>query len=859
MSRLGDWVRIAVLDLRGDLKHFGVLLACLALGTCTIAAVGSVGDALQDAIVHDATKLMGGDLEVSRADRRATPDERAFFETLGPTAEADDSNGSATAGDNTAFLDIIAVDNDYPLVGNVASPQLHDGEKPTALLSKQDGLWGAIVNPIILDRLGIKVGGHFNIGSTEYVARGTLESLPDGAARGFHLGLTTLISVDALAATPDARPPLPGMLTQYRYKIVLKDKTADTALAAYAAGAQAIADKLHDTEWAARSPRDAAGNLARYYDVFTQFLLIVGLSALLVGGVGVSNAVSAYITERQRSIATMRALGATGARIMVHFLVQLGILSMVGIVIGVVLGAAATALALPLLGKILAIDLPPSIYWKALATAVGFGILVAFAFSFVPLLRAQKLKPAMLFRSVGGAMERLKWQELLRPQALLPLIAAAALIYLLALVTTQNPMLVNWYAVGVVGAFLLLRGAGLLLQLVLRLIPPLPNTGIRNALKAVYRPGSPAPVVILSLGLGLAMLLLIILIDNNTRNQLQGEVAHDAPTYLATDLFPDEVAELTTMAQTDKDIAKFVPAPMYRGKVTAVRGVPSTSIKGVGEEGVFLLGGSNNDDIPITWAGDLPADSQVTQGQWWGKDYSGPPLISLRTTTAAALGLKIGDKLDFLLYNQRFTATLANLRDFQWQSGMNFMVTFSPHALDGLPGTFMAGVYAQPDAVMPVGRKLAQAYPDLTFIPIGDALNQAATLLDQLSTAVDVVGGLAVINGLLVLAGTMAAGRAQRESDAVINKVLGATRGDVIKAFVLEYSILGAFAAVLAAALGVAGAWAITVQVLQVGYGIDVGLLALVIVFTVALTIATGAATTWGALSTRPAQFLRTE
>ena len=160
---------------------------------------------------------------------------------------------------------------------------------------------------------------------------------------------------------------------------------------------------------------------------------------------------------------------------------------------------------------------------------------------------------------------------------------------------------------------------------------------------------------------------------------------------------------------------------------------------------------------------------------------------------------------------------------------------------------------------MPVGRKLAQAYPDLTFIPIGDALNQAASLLDQLSTAVDVVGGLAVINGLLVLAGTMAAGRAQRESDAVINKVLGATRGDVIKAFVLEYSILGAFAAVLAAALGVAGAWAITVRVLQVGYGIDVGLLALVIVFTVALTIATGAATTWGALSTKPAQYLRTE
>ena len=469
MNQLRNWVRIALLDLRGDLKHFGVLLACLALGTMTIAAVGSVGAALQDAIVRDATKLMGGDLEVSRSDRRATPAEQAFFETLGPTAEEDDSNGGATAGDNSALLDIVAVDNDYPLVGHVESPQLKDGAKPASLLANTDGAWGAIVNPIILDRLGIKLGGLFKIGDTQYQARGVLVSLPDGAARGFHLGLTTLISVDALAATPDARPPLPGMLTEYRYKIVLPNKTADGALAAYAAGAKAVADNLHDNQWATRSPKDAAGDLARYYDVFTQFLLIVGLSALLVGGVGVSNAVSAYITQKQRSIATMRSLGATGNRILVHFLTQLGILSAIGIVIGVALGAAATAAALPALGQILAVDLPPSVHFGALATAAGFGVLVAFGFSYVPLLRAQKLKPALLFRSVGGAMEKLSLRELSRPRALLPLVVSAVLIYLLALLTTHDLTLVNWFAVGVICAFLLLRVAGLLLQAVLRL------------------------------------------------------------------------------------------------------------------------------------------------------------------------------------------------------------------------------------------------------------------------------------------------------------------------------------------------------------------------------------------------------
>jgi len=201
MSRLGNWLRVALLDLRGDVRHFGILIACLALGTCTIAAVGSVGAALQDAIVRDATVLMGGDLEASRADRRATPEERAFLNTLGATAEEDDSNGRATAGDNSAFLDIVGVDNNYPLVGRVDSPQLSKGEKPAALLASKDGAWGAIISPIALTRLGIKVGDDFSIGQTKYQVRGTLNSI-------FAIWQTTRLSssLPVVATTTSARP-----------------------------------------------------------------------------------------------------------------------------------------------------------------------------------------------------------------------------------------------------------------------------------------------------------------------------------------------------------------------------------------------------------------------------------------------------------------------------------------------------------------------------------------------------------------------------------------------------------------------------------------------------------------------------
>jgi putative ABC transport system permease protein len=851
MNSLRAWIRIALLDLKGDLRHFGVLLACLALGTCTIAAVGSVGGALQAAIVRDASKLMGGDLEAARSDHRASAEEIAYLRTYGQVAEIDDSNGRGDgASGDSAFLDIMAVDDNYPLLGHVVSPQLPAGQKPAELLAPKDGVYGALLDQVALDRMGIGLGGTFKIGDTEYQARGTISSLPDGAARGFHLGLLTVVSVDALANTPDARPPMPGMLTQYRYKVLL-DNGMD-----YDQASTAILGHFNDpTHWKTRSPRDAAGNLARYYDMFTQFLTIVGLSALLVGGVGVSNAVSAYISERQRSVATMRSLGATSSRITVHFMVQLGVLSLIGVMIGVVLGAASTALALPFLGHMLGIDLPPSIDAEALLTAIGFGMLVAFGFSFLPIVRAQKLKPAMLFRSLGTS-EPLEHKHTVQPLVVLPLAVTAGLIYLLAVLTTGQISLVTWYAAGVVIAFLLLRFAGVGLQLLLRLLPPLPNADIRHAFKSIVRPGSPAPIVIMSIGLGLAMLLVIALLDNNLRGQLQGEITRDAPTFIVTDLFPDEVTDLADFSKTNPNIVGFTSAPMFRGAVTEINGRPASEYKDVPEEAKFLLGG----DTPMTWTGPLPPKTRVVAGEWWGPDYHGAPQISLRTSTAQALGLHVGDTITFSFYGQTVKATISNLREYEWQTGgLNFMVTFSPHALDGLPGSTLGGIKAAEGQEKAAERDLARAFPDLTFIPIGDALAKAADILDKLSAAVDIVGGLAVVNGLLVLAGTMAAGRKQREFDAVIVKVLGATRADVLRSFVFEYGLLGGFAAVLAAVIGIFAAWAITQKALEVGYAVDIPLILIVIAGTIAATIATGAATTWGALSTRPAQFLRAE
>ena len=350
------------------------------------------------------------------------------------------------------------------------------------------------------------------------------------------------------------------------------------------------------------------------------------------------------------------------------------------------------------------------------------------------------------------------------------------------------------------------------------------------------------------------MLLVIVILSANLRNQLLGEVTKDAPTFVATDLFDDEVVDLEDFLNSTGVITNFQHSPMIRAAVTKVNGVPSEDIKGISEETQYMLTG----EILMTWAGDLPANSTVTAGEWWGPEYSGPPLVSLRDKTMTDLKVKPGDTMELTLFGESIEVTIANFRDFQFQSGLNFLVTASPGTFDDFPGTNLATIKTKPGEEKNMERALARRYPDITFIPVGDALNQAASILSQLSTAVNIVGGLAVINGLLVLAGTMAAGRKQREADAVVNKVLGSTRGDVVRVFATEYALLGAFSALLATGVGIAGALGImkTAQ-MDVGFSVDPMLVVGVMVGAIVLTIATGALTTWSALSTRPAQYLR--
>lgn len=846
MQGLLKAIRIGLLDMRGDMRRFGLLIICLAVGTALIAGVSSVGASIRHAVEENAAVLMGGDVELSRADRQATTDELAVLSRFGKLSSVIDTNVRAEVGEQDAFVDLISIGPSYPLLGEVGSPQLPAGETPFEFLSFRDGMFGALVNPLMLDQLGIGVGDTLQIAGTEFQARGVLGSLPDAAVRGFRLGLPAVITTDALAVLSDRTSPLPGLGTFFRYKLVLNEGDADS-------GKAALVSALADPSWTVRSAREGLGPMVRYYDLFMRFLVIVGLASLLIGGVSVWTSISAYVAERANVIAVLRSMGAGRTRIFVHFFAQIAALAAIGVGIGLLIGASTALLALPVIGQAVGVSLAPALHVQPLLVAGGVGLLIAFAFSYLPLQQAQTISPVTLFRAKGLAAPPVDWAALLGSPRIVPLLLAAVAFLWLAVVMTDDPVLVAAFAIVSVLSVVLFQVGIWLARQALRHTPEPRNRVLRYALRNIASSGTNASSVVVSVGLALAMLVVVLVLQVNLRNEYLGASVFDAPTLVASDLFPDEVEQLQALKDEGGDVTAFAATPMLRGALSALNDMPAAQLQARGPEASFLLSG----EVPLTYRSQLPASSKLVAGQWWSADYQGAPLLSLHQSLRSGLGIDIGDKLSFVIFGETITAEVANFRDYSWQGGIDFLATFSPGVLEAYPSTLLGAVTAARGREEAVERQLATAFPDVRFIAIGATLEQITRALSQLSLAASLVGGLAVGNGLLVLIGSLATGRRQRQADAVITKVLGARRFDILAVSVLHYVLLAAFAAVLATPLGIGLAWILTMVLLEVEFALDVATLAAVDLGAIVITGLLGATTILGVLSVRPVRYLR--
>jgi putative ABC transport system permease protein len=838
-------IKIALRELRAGAGGLVVFVFCIALGVAAIAAIGSLSAAFDQALTDNGRTLIGGDISFELVHARATADERRSLARLGAVSESASLRAMARYGGKSALVELKAVDNAYPLFGTVGVL----APKGAGAAWRRTGV--VLVEPTLLARLGLAIGDRLKIGDAQVTIGGTLGQQPDRLADRLAYGPHVLLSLATLAKTHLVQP---GSLVRWTYRLKLPHDTG-TDPAVLARARIAIRNKFPQAGFEVRDWTDPAPDLRRDTRRFTQFVGLIGLTALLLGGIGVGNAIHAYMTKKRDVIAIFKSLGATSRLVLAVYLSQALLLTAAGIAVGLAIGAATPAILSALYGSALPIALATAPHPLPLAVAAAAGLLTMALFVLWPLGRASAIPPAALMRDDLGGNARLAtaW-----PFAAASLLAACGL-FALAIATSTEKLITGAICLGIFGSFILFLGVGWVLQRLAGRFRGAVGTALALALARIAGPGSLARAVSLSLGLGLGFLVAVALIDHSLLIELRGDIGTKAPAYYFLDLDPADLAAFRATALAVAPKAKLADAPMLRGRIVALNGVPVEKLK-VSPDYQWVLSG----DRGLTYTDTVPEASKVVAGTWWGKAYAGPPLVSFDAEAAKGLGLKVGDTITVNVLGRDIEAKIANLRRIDWQSlAINFVMVFPPSTLQAAPHRLLATLQL-PDKTPPrlEGRliqSLAERFPLVTAIKVGDVIKAAQALIAKVMTAIEASAGLTLLIGTIVLGGAIASSQDRRKYLAVLYKTLGATRGRVLATELLEFALLGLAVSLVAVGVATLIADLLCRFAFDLVFRFSAGAVLKTVGLALVLVLGLGAIASWRVLAAKSAPYLRAE
>lgn len=823
---MSEAFRLALRDLRGGLRGLGLMWLCLAIAVAAIASVLSLGSAIDRAITGQGRELLGGDLALTVAQRQATAEENIELERLGAVSRTTTVRATIIAGaGRTQLAELSGVDAAWPLAGEL---RLLAGKQPSGsqvALGKE-----------LADRLAVRVGDSVRVGFGEFRVSGIIETMP--SLSGFALAPPALMDAIGLDATGLVQP---GSLYANSYRLLLPQEADPRAIA------RIFRERFPEGGWNATDRGEAGGGTRRFVDRVGEMLLLIALAALAAGAVGIASAAQAFAASRRQAIAILKLLGAESRLIAAMLAIEIGLIVLAALAVGLGVGAIVPALAGPLAGPALPVAPDAAPQWLALAEAAAFGILVTVAASWGPVASAVGTRPASLLRGDIGESgpARRHW-----PVPAVALLAAAAL----AVARASNPVFAASGIAAIAGLALLFAGLGHVLRRLARRLQHRGGPVTRLGIAALDRPGAATVRLSVALGLGLSLLVVLAATGASLLTEIGQTIPRRAPALFVVDIPAARQAQFQELASKELPGSELRLVPSLRGPVVAVNGTRVTDLPGI-PEGAWVLRG----DRGLTFASELPPGNSLVAGEWWPRDYRGPPLISLDKDAAEALQLQIGDTLTVAVLGRPIEARIASLREINWRSfGFNFAIIFAPGALENAPYTVMATVSPSPGTdTQGFEQKLAEQLPMVSAIRVAAIVEQVGSILTALDRAVRLATTIAIGMGMIVLAGAVVATRRARTRDLVLLKLVGATRRQLVGTQMVEFALLSVAVSILAFAAGLGGAQLVTGQLLDIP--LRPGWSALLAIPAAAVALAVGAAllAALPALNARPARALR--
>ncbi|MBL41747.1 MAG: hypothetical protein CMM49_03690 [Rhodospirillaceae bacterium] len=785
--------------------HFKIFIICLALGVFSITLVNTISSSIFFSMEKNATTILGGTTQISTRG--------AYFnkEIINWLKKQNLSFSEITEMRTMAFkkdseelgiiVNLKSIDKNYPLFGKLGIEyNIKDqGLEKSKLLNME-----IFVEDSLISRLDVKIGDKIFIGNFEYVIKGTINDEPDKLTNLISIGPRVIISKEDLIKSGLNTS---GSLVNHRINIKNDISYSEELIKRIKKNFPKEPLRFES------STSSSQTSTQQFINQLKVILILSGITALLLGGLGISNSISHYLMKKNKNIAILKSLGAKSSDIFLIYLAQTVFMSIIGIFIGFVIGILVSYIILQYIPLGLNIDTKTNFNIETFYLALSYGLITTLIFALWPLAKAKNTKPSSLFRYIANTKNNV-------PEKLYIFIIIFLLISQIFLTIYLFDFSLNsiWFVLGCFGLIIFFFFISNITINILRNFSILTKYFNTFAITNILAPNSPSKNVITCFGIGITLLIVISLVEFNINKEINLSINESAPSFFLVDIQKSQYNKLENLISNSEGFENINAAPSLRGRLIKVKNLYIENYK-LADNAQWL----KKYDFGATFSNKLPINSNVIEGDWWPLNYNGIPLISIDKNIANDLKVGIGDSLTFNILGREITAKISNLREINWQSfGINFFVIFSPGILENSPYSYLATAKINTKTEINVFNKIVKKFPNITVIRIKDAVITVTSTLEKISNAARGISVLTILVGVFVLAGAISASYDSRIYSSIIMKVMGATPYYILRVFLLEFFYLSVITSFISCVVGISLAWVITTYLINIGFSLNI-------------------------------------
>jgi putative ABC transport system permease protein len=832
-------------EVRSSWRRLLFFFLCLSIGVGSIVALRSLVQNLNRAVSGDARNLLTADLEINSTSP-LTPEQTAAiqnvtqkFPIIDARTETIQTNTMARPADAakeiSAMIELKGIENNFPLAGDF----ILSDKKPFNFNLLKDH--GALVAPVLLDKLGIKIGDRIRIGEAEVEIRGTFDEEPGGIS-GFRMGPRVFVERKVF---DEAGLNNPG--SRARRRMLFRTNGDPQELA------KELKEAVKGSIVNVTSYRDAEQNFGEQFERTENYLSLCGLLILVLGGVGVWNVARVFVEQKRQTIAMLKCLGARGRRIIFIYLAQIFLLGLMGSLFGVVLAQIALWGAGQRFAESLPANLSYQLSFSSIWQGITLGLVISLLFSALPLLQIEKVKPRLLLRDENN--ERVRRLD---PTKWFFGFVVLTGIILLAIWQANSWRVGLAFVGGLAATSLVLFFSAWLLTLLLKRVRKFGSFAVSQAIGSLHRPGNQTRIILLAVGLGTFVVLAVQSLQVNLVRQFDFSRNSNLPALFLTDIQrsqKDGVLELIKQ-QTGED-AEMIPT--VRGRIAAVDGNPVD----FGQREVRRESGQLGREFVLTYRSHLEENEKLIDGKFWDETPAASDAeaeVSIGDSMQGVMGMDVGSLVTFDILGRRLTARVSSVRKFDAQRTRTaFMFVFRPGVLENAPQTFISTITTKLSGAERgrIQYKLLEKFPNLSVIDVVDVLATIQKLLGNFTLAVSAIGIFVVISGLLILLGSVALTKSQRIYENAVLKTLGANRRTLTAILFTEYGLIGFLSGIIGATFALLLSWAVTKYIFEIDWEIDWSLMIAGVLIETVLVIVVGVLASFDVLFRKPLGILR--